>query len=80
MNCYPREYLELWDIKEDVFRSIEEVKQIKHTWKLNGFTVAARIISFSDLGYGTIIKVIGIRDKTNTKTLSEIKTELKTLF
>ena len=80
MNCYPREYLELWEIKEEIARSIEEAKTIKQTWKLSGYQVAARTISFSDLGYGSIIKLIGLKDKTNTKTQEEIKKELKTLF
>jgi hypothetical protein len=80
MNCYPREYLEQWDIKEDIARSTEEAKTIKQTWKLSGYQVMARTISFSDLARCSIIKLIGLKDKTNTKTTEEIKKELKTLF
>jgi hypothetical protein len=80
MNCYPREYLELWEIKEEIARSTEEAKQIKQTWKALNYQVAARTISFSDLARCSIIKLIGLKDKTNTKTTEEIKKELKTLF
>jgi hypothetical protein len=80
MNYYPREYLELWDIKEEMARSKEEAQQLKQTWKTAGYQVASKTISFSDLARCSAIQVYGLKDRTNTKTPEEIKKELKTLF
>ena len=80
MNCYPREYLETWDIKEEIVRSLEESKQIKQTWKNSGYQVMSKTVSYADLARCSIIKIIGLKDRTNKSTIEEIKKELKTLF
>ena len=80
MNCYPQEYLEKWAIKEEMAKSREEVKQLKQNWKTQGYQVMSKTISFSDLARCSAIQVIGLKDRTNTKTTEEVKKELKTLF
>jgi hypothetical protein len=40
----------------------------------------ARTISFSDLARCSVIKIIGLKDRTNQRNPEEIKKELKTLF
>ena len=80
MNCYPKEYIETWDIKEEIARSLEESKQIKQTWKNSGYQVMSKTVSYADLARVSIIKLISLKDRTNKSTIEEIKKELKTLF
>ena len=80
MNCYPKEYLELWEIKDEVVNTIKEANDLKKEWGKEGFICARRTLNFIDLARCYVQRVVGLKDKTKTKTLKEIKTELKTFF
>ena len=80
MNCYPQEYLEQWSIKEQIARTPEQLKQLKQTWKSEGYQVMSRTISFADLARCSAVKVIGLKDRSGSKLPEEVKKELKTLF
>lgn len=68
LNCYPREYLELWEIKDIIVKTIGQANDIKRQWKQDGFTCARRLLNFSGLGYGYSYRVFGLRDKTGKRT------------
>lgn len=76
VTAYPQEYLEEWDIRTEMVKTREEVDQLKREWKEDGYTCSRKKYDFGfDVGYN----VVGLIDKTNTRTRKEIKKELRSL-
>ena len=74
VNAYPREYLELWDIKQEMVKSTDEADRLKREWTKQGFVCSRKKYDFGfDVGYS----VVGLRDKTRRKTKQDIRRELK---
>jgi hypothetical protein len=77
MNCYPAEYLKLWEVRERVVNSLEEVGAIKRAWKIEGFQVFHRSVNLVDLMRCSVYKVVGLRSKVDA-SVEEVRKELET--
>jgi hypothetical protein len=76
----PPEYWENWEAVDKTVMSQEERNTLKKELKEKGFTVASKRWNFTGLGYGYSYQVIGMKDKTGTKTHKEIIKEVKGWF